>query len=73
MHNIYRVAICHDEDCGYFLLIKNSQISSIVRVGHVCDWPFNLECFPLVLERVALNGVQANYSILRTEKKKEFV
>lgn len=62
--NAYRVAICHNKDCGNFLVIYGSQVGSIIRVGHVCDCPFSLHGFTFILQGVALNRIKTNDPIL---------
>lgn len=65
---VYRVAVSHIKSSGNFSLINDSQIGSIIGVGHVCDRPFSLEGSTLVLQSVALNGVQMDFPILTTKK-----
>ena len=66
----YRVVVSHGENGGDFLLIYESQIGPVVRVGHVGDGSCELDGFPLVLQSVALNGVQTDLPILRRRKRK---
>lgn len=65
----YRISICHAEDGGYFLFIEYCQIRSIVRIGHVRNGPFSIKSFTLLLQSVALDGVQVDFSILETDSK----
>lgn len=69
--NIYRIAVCHVKDSDNLLVINGSQIGTIIRIGHVCNGPFDLKSFPLIFKSVALNWVQMNFSILRRKKENE--
>jgi len=60
----YRIVVGHDEDAEHLPLVGDGQVRSVVGVGEGGDGPRGFQGAPLVLQSVALDGVQVHLAVL---------